>query len=203
MVIPPKHPKMIIFSRKKKPMGLLGKPTILGFTPACCQRGMNPALASGEDETQHGALRQSDQSWGWVGCAEMGTNPPGFGLPTQKKKKHVHLWHTKNCFNKKTPRKNTNRNNLNLENPLTKMLAKMKLGKPVTHVGVWLGFPMFLSNPVTARPSLTLERQGWATRRARGPCSCQLPGLPKAPAFAWHGLPKGNCLVGELRWELL
>ena len=30
-MVPPKHPKMIIFSRK--PMGLSGKPTILGFTP--------------------------------------------------------------------------------------------------------------------------------------------------------------------------
>ena len=42
-------------------MGLLGKPTILGCTPTCCQRGMNPAIASGEDETQQRAPIQSDR----------------------------------------------------------------------------------------------------------------------------------------------
>lgn len=128
------------------------------------------------------------QSWGWV-VAEMGTNHPGFGLPTPSRETRTFMTY-KNWFNKKTPAKHQSQQ-FKFGKPPDKCWQN-EIWKTSAKCWVFIGFTIFLFNPVTARPSLTLERQGWATRRARGPCSCQLPGLPKAPVFAWHGLPKGK-----------
>lgn len=125
----------------------------------------------------------------------VGTNHPGFPLPTPSRETSTFMTHVQK-IGTKTPAKHPAK--FKFGNPW-QMLAKLNWKTPDKCWGQ-NRIPNFPIHPVTARPR-------WSPRLSNkaGARPLQLPAAwsAKGTSFRLARLPKGNCLVGELRWELL